>query len=136
MVLASPKCWDLLLQLGCTSPIASPRLPSWCQASTSLHDRFSPGPLTATEAALSPMASLGLSQCQASAALHDPPSCLQNQYHLGDSCTTKTDCQQEMFNLSQSWNTASLCSLKIFPSRAWWCTPLIPVLGRQRQADF
>jgi hypothetical protein len=21
-------------------------------------------------------------------------------------------------------------------SPAWWCTPLIPALGRQRQADF
>jgi hypothetical protein len=21
-------------------------------------------------------------------------------------------------------------------SRAWWCTPLIPALGRQRQVDF
>jgi hypothetical protein len=21
-------------------------------------------------------------------------------------------------------------------SQAWWCTPLIPALGRQRQADF
>jgi hypothetical protein len=22
------------------------------------------------------------------------------------------------------------------PSRAWWCTPLIPALRRQRQVDF
>ena len=25
---------------------------------------------------------------------------------------------------------------KAFTSQAWWCTPLIPALGRQRQADF
>jgi hypothetical protein len=28
-------------------------------------------------------------------------------------------------------------SVKICPlSQAWWCTPLIPALGRQRQVDF
>jgi hypothetical protein len=37
--------------------------------SKTLHDPFSPGPSIATEAGLSPMAFLGLSQCQASAAL-------------------------------------------------------------------
>jgi hypothetical protein len=25
---------------------------------------------------------------------------------------------------------------KVKVSWAWWCTPLIPALGRQRQADF
>jgi hypothetical protein len=24
----------------------------------------------------------------------------------------------------------------IYLSRVWWCTPLIPALGRQRQVDF
>jgi hypothetical protein len=27
-------------------------------------------------------------------------------------------------------------TLKVLLSRAWWRTPLIPALGRQRQADF
>jgi hypothetical protein len=26
--------------------------------------------------------------------------------------------------------------LKLLFSWAWWCTPLIPALGRERQADF
>lgn len=36
------------------SPMASSRLCSWCQASSSFHDPFSPGPSTATEVAHSP----------------------------------------------------------------------------------
>jgi hypothetical protein len=30
-----------------------------------------------------------------------------------------------------------ICQLKTKPGAGqWWCTPLIPALGRQRQADF
>lgn len=61
------NCWSLLLQLDCAFTTNKPS--SWWQASTSLHDPFSPGPSPATEAAPSLMASPGLSQCQASAAL-------------------------------------------------------------------
>jgi hypothetical protein len=52
MVLASPIYWGFSLQL------ASHRLSSWCQASTSLHNPISPRPSTVTEAAPSPVASL------------------------------------------------------------------------------
>lgn len=45
---------------------------SWCQTSMFLHDPFSSGASTATLAAPSQVASLGLSQDQASAALYDP----------------------------------------------------------------
>jgi hypothetical protein len=54
------------------SPITSHRFSPWCQASTSFHDPFSPGLSSATEAASSPMAFHGLSECQASAALYVP----------------------------------------------------------------
>lgn len=38
LVLASPKCCSLLLQLGCAFTIAAPGLSSWCKPSTFLHD--------------------------------------------------------------------------------------------------
>jgi hypothetical protein len=37
------------------------------------------------------------------------------------------------------WNRKENCAfdlLKNIQSRAWWHRPLIPELGRQRQADF
>jgi hypothetical protein len=81
--------------------------------SKTLHDLFNPGPSIATEAALSPMAFHGLSQCQASAALHDPfmPSC---------TWVTLTHYQvplQQEYNLGYLWNTASLCFQKTLPRR-------------------
>jgi hypothetical protein len=30
----------------------------------------------------------------------------------------------------------SLLKIQVRPGVVWWCTPLIPALGRQRQADF
>jgi hypothetical protein len=52
-------------------PVTSPRLSSWCQGSTSLHDPFIPGPSIATEAIPLPLELPVLSQCQISAALYD-----------------------------------------------------------------
>ena len=72
--------------------------------SKTLHDPFSPGPSIATEAALSPMAFHGLSQCQASAAL------LNSLIHY------QVPLQQE-YNLGYLWNTASLCFQKTLPRR-------------------
>lgn len=70
---------------------------------------FSPEPSAATEAAPSPMASPGLSQCRASAALHDPVM-LQNQYHLGDADTLPSTAAIMRHNLSCLWNTVSVPS--------------------------
>ena len=94
MVPASPKCWGPCCSWAALSPTASPGLSSWCQASASWHDPFSPGPPTATEAAPSPVVSPGLSQCRDSTALHDPFMPLKPV--LGDSYTTKSGCQYKV----------------------------------------
>jgi hypothetical protein len=44
------------------------------------------------------------------------PSCLQNQYNLGDPCTLPIPLQQE-YNLGYLWNTDSLCFQKTVPRR-------------------
>jgi hypothetical protein len=36
----------------------------------------------------------------------------------------------------QCTNLLSIAVIKIITSRAWWRMPLIPELGKQRQADF
>lgn len=74
-VLASPKCWSFLLQLGCTftncllwALFRDSDLITWCQASTSLSEPFNPE-ASATEAVIF---TNGLSWGHASAALQDP----------------------------------------------------------------
>jgi hypothetical protein len=37
-------------------------------------------------------------------------------------------------NIYRVYNTENI--LRIKTARQWWRTPLIPALGRQRQADF
>jgi hypothetical protein len=83
--------------------------------SKTLHDPFSPGPSIATEAAPSTMAFHGLSQYQASAALHDP-FMSQNQYHLGDSYTLPSPATAQGTTLTIS-ETQPLCSQKTLPRR-------------------
>lgn len=73
-VLASLKHWGLLLQLRCTFTNS----PSWLSSSTSLHDPFSLG--------LHLHRWLFLASHSAKPQLFFMiPSCLQKQYHLGDS---------------------------------------------------
>jgi hypothetical protein len=43
------------------------------------------------------------------------------------------DTQTIKASASQYFDTQTI---KASASRAWWCMPLIPALGRQRQADF
>jgi hypothetical protein len=105
----SNTAWIFCYNWSAFSPVASHRLSSWCQASAFLHDSLSPVPSTTTVAAPSPMASPDLSQCWASAALHDlftpskpaPPAWLL--YITKSSCSTR-------YNLGCLWNTDSLCS--------------------------
>ena len=76
-----------------------------------LHDPFSPGLSIATEAAPSPMAFHGLSQCWASAALCDP-------FKTSTTWVTFIHYQvplQQEYNLGYLWNTASLCFQKTLP---------------------
>ena len=92
------------------------RLPSWCQISTSLHYSSSPGLSIATEAALSPMAFSGLSQCQASVALHD--SFMPSKPVLSRWFSHITKFSWSMrYNLGYIWTTTSLCSQKILARR-------------------
>ena len=87
----------------------------WSWHLQTLHDPSSPGSSIATEAAPSPVDFHGLSQCRASAALRDP-SCLQNQYHLGDSYTLPSPATAQGTTLAIS-GTQPLCSQKTVPRR-------------------
>lgn len=76
----------------------------------------SPGPSIATEAAPSPMAFHGLWLCQEPQLLFMTPSCLQNQYHLGDSYTVPSLVTAQNTSVAIS-GTHSLCSQKTLPRR-------------------
>ncbi len=84
--------------------------------SKTLHDPFSPGPSIATEAAPSPMAFHGLSQCRASAALHDPfmPS---KPVPPGWLLHITKSSHSTRYNLGYLWNTASCALQKTLPRR-------------------
>lgn len=99
--------------MAALSLIASCRLSSWCHASTSLHGPFSFGPSTPTKAVFSSMTYFGLSQCQASAALHDlfiasKPRSIWALSSLVANTRHNHGCL---------WNTALLWSQKTLPRR-------------------
>ena len=75
------------------------------KASTPLHDPLSPGPSIATEVAPSPVTSHS-----AEPQLHFmTPSCLQNQYRLGDSYTVPSSATAQSTAVAIS-GTQPLCS--------------------------
>ena len=68
-------CWGLQklhLHIASWSLFRDPDPDIWCKSPVSLHGSFSLWVPTTAEAALSLMISAGLSECQASAVLHDP----------------------------------------------------------------
>ena len=102
-----PQYLYLWLQLLFTN-----RLFSWFQASTPLHDPFSPGLSIATEAGPSSMAFHGLSQWQASAAIHYyfmPSKLVQSGWLLH---INKYSCSMR-YNFGYLWNKL-LCALRTY----------------------
>jgi len=110
MVLASPKCCCLPLQLGFTN-IASHRLSSQLLCMTpsdlghQLHLRLH----------LHQWPSMASRSAQPQ-LLFMTPSCLQNQYHLGDSYTLPSPATAQGTTLAIS-GTQPLCSQKTLPRR-------------------
>ena len=97
---------------NCASSIASHRFPSWQQASTPLPDLF----FQAINCNWSCILANGLSQCQASAAFHDPfmlskPVPPGRFSHITKSCFSTT------YSLGFLWNIASACSQKTLHRR-------------------
>ncbi len=125
---APPRAWVTSPAMPFVAHVSSSRLQvpvlhccccSWWSShgtgiSKTLHDPFSPGPSIATEAALSPMAFHGLSQCQASAASAHS-FMLQNQYHLGD--LTHYQVQPAQGTTWLYLEHSLLCSQKTLPRR-------------------
>jgi len=94
--LAPPRAWVTSSAMPFVAHISSSRLQipalhcccSWWSShgtgiSKTLHDPFSTGPSIATEAAPSPMASMAYHNAEPQLLCMNP-SCLQNQYHLGN----------------------------------------------------
>ena len=106
-------CWGLQklhLHIASWSLFRDPDTDIWCQASDSLHGSFSLWVPTTAEAALSQMTSAGLSECQASAVLHDPtvsskPVRCERLWHITELATSMA------YGLGSLWTTALVCLL-------------------------
>jgi hypothetical protein len=63
--------------------------------------------------------------------------CAKTKQHTSSSLPLKGTKSQNHIEKHERWESdLTFPSEKNRPCRAWWRTPLIPALGRQRQADF
>jgi hypothetical protein len=102
LILASPKLWSFTapgLYLHQQPLFRDSDPATWCQVTTSLHDLLNPGASTATEAVPVPLAFHGLSQYQASAALHNP---FMPSKPVGDSQTLQSSATSTKYSLGPS----------------------------------
>jgi hypothetical protein len=70
-------------------------------------------------------------EAEAGGFLSSRPACLQSEFQDNQGYTEKPCLEKQKQNKTKQQQQKSLNL-----ARQWWRTPLIPALGRQRQADF
>lgn len=123
-----PGYWQLqyigVFNCNEASAIASPKLPSWCQVSTSLHNLFSPGHHLHLKLPLHQWPSLA-SQCQDSATVHDPFMASKPVPPGWFLYITKSSCSRYNLGLSQEHSFFELSENTPQKTPPQWCWSLL-----------